>query len=128
MITNEVRTSTSLTRLDADGIVHMTILPGIHETLADAQQTFRAGAVLRAGRRMPVLIDLRAGKSQDRDARHYYSSPEVTQGTRAAALLVASRLSMVMARFFITVAKPSIPTRIFTDEAEALAWLKGFVE
>ena len=77
---------------------------------------------------MPVLIDLRAGKSQDRDARQYYSSPEVTQETRAAALLVASRLSMVLARFFITLAKPSIPTRMFTDEAEALAWLKGFVE
>jgi hypothetical protein len=128
MVQNELRTRTSLLRLDPGGFLRVTSLPDVHETLVDAQETVRLGGVLQAGRRMPALVDMRRLKSQDRDARQYYASAEVARQGNASALLVASQLTKVMANLFITLQKPTIPTRIFTDEVEAIAWLKDFIE
>jgi hypothetical protein len=33
----------------------------------------------------------------------------------------------MMANFFLSVSKPPFPTRMFDDEASALAWLQEFV-
>jgi hypothetical protein len=45
----------------------------------------------------------------------------------AAALLIGSPLTRAIGNFFMGLNKPLIPTRLFTSETEALAWLKGFV-
>ena len=37
-------------------------------------------------------------------------------------------LGRMMGNFFINVNKPKAPTRLFDDEAPALAWLKEFLE
>lgn len=126
MSPNEIRTPTSVSWQEGD-ILRTTILPGVEQTLADAQETAKVVLALAAGRRPPLLVDLRRMKSQDRDARQYFGSPEVVQEARAIGLLVESRLSMLIANFFIAVTKTSVPTKIFTEEAAALAWLKGFV-
>jgi hypothetical protein len=44
----------------------------------------------------------------------------------AVALVVATPLSRMMGNFFLTVSKPMAPTRLFDDEASALAWLQEF--
>jgi hypothetical protein len=128
MAPNEVRTRVGVSRVDADGILHVIFLPGVEQTLADAQDFFRAGAELRAGRRWPILVDLRRTKTQDRDVRKYYGSPEVSQTASVMAVLVSSSLSRLTANLFITLTKPSAPTRMFTDETEACEWLKGFMD
>ena len=128
MVPNEVRTRVGVSHVDADGILHVIFLPGVEQTLADAQEFFQAGAVLRAGRCWPTLVDLRKTRTQDREVRKYYGSPEVAQTASIMAILVNSSLSKLTANLFITLSKPNAPTRMFTDEDEALAWLKGFVE
>jgi hypothetical protein len=100
--------------------------PGAQETLADAQEAMRVHTLLRAGRPCAVFVDMRHLKSQDRDARQFYGSPDIAHAAPAVALLVGSRVSQLIANFFISVTKTSVPTRLFTDESEALAWLKGF--
>lgn len=127
MEASEVQTRTGMHRLGADGIIRITIHPHTEETLADAQESVRAGAVLGRGQRRPLLVDIRAMKAQEREARIYYSGPEAAQVASAMALLSGSRVSALIANFFITVTKNSIPTKLFTDETEALMWLKGFL-
>lgn len=123
---NPIQTRMGMSYLDMHGIVHTGYNPGVHETLADAQESVHAALPLFGGVRRPLLVDLRSLKSQDRDARSYYASPEVTRNTCALGLLVSSRVSMVLANFFLSVTKTSIPSRMFTDEDEAITWLKGF--
>jgi hypothetical protein len=126
MHTQQIRIRTGACRLDADGIFHITFDPGAQETLADAQEAMRAHTLLRAGRPCAVFVDMRQLKSQDRDARQFYGSPDIASAAPAVALLVGSRVSQLIANFFVSVTKTSVPTRLFTDEAEALAWLRGF--
>jgi hypothetical protein len=77
---------------------------------------------------MPVLIDMRLGRENDRETREYYSSSEGLRATKALALLVESPFTRVMANFFISINKPLVPTRLFTSEDAAVAWLKTFLE
>lgn len=122
----EVRIRTGRCHLDADGIFHVVFDPNVEETLADAQETVRALALVSGGHPRPIFCDIRTMKSQDRDARQYYGSPEVAAAAPAVALLVGSRVSRLIANFFISVTKSSVPTKLFTDQEEALAWLRGF--
>lgn len=126
MIANEVRTRTALVYKDEHGIARVTILPDVDETLADAQENERALTTVRGNSHLPMLVDMRSMKSQTRESRQHYGSPAATRGITAVALLVESRVSMLIANFFIAVVKTTTPTKIFTVEAEAVAWLKGF--
>lgn len=126
MANQEIQTRTSLVRVEPAGIVRVTILPGAEETQADAQATMQAATTLLAGRRLPILVDMRHMKVQERAARQQYASPKVVEMTQAVGLLVNSRVSQLIANFFITLTTAVVPTKLFTDEAEAITWLKGF--
>ena len=128
MVQNEIRTRIAVVRLGEDGIIRQTVAAGAEETLADAQASIQAAMSLSGGRRSPVLVDLRGIKSQEREARIYYNSPVAVRVSNAIALLVGSRTSMLIANFFITITANSSgrPTKLFTEEAEAIKWLKEF--
>ena len=70
-------------------------------------------------------MDLHDAGPQDRPARIEF----VRRGdlVSAVALIVGTPLSRMMGNFFLTVSKPMAPTRLFDDEASALAWLQEFV-
>jgi hypothetical protein len=124
------RSRTAIVHMGEDGILRNVYLAGAEETLADAQEGMRIAQQLSGGRRTPLLVDMRVVKSQHRDARAYYNGPEAMAISSAVALLVGSRISTLIANFFIAVdvkQHDRRPIRLFTDEAEALAWLKGFV-
>jgi hypothetical protein len=108
-----------------DGVIHQVSLPGIKVQLADAKENVAAITQLAAEKRRPVLMDIRASLGIEREARAYYSS---LRSITARALLVGSPVTQVMANFFIRINKPVIPTRLFTSEAEAVAWLKEFIQ
>lgn len=61
-----------------------------------------------------------------KDARDFLSSPAGTDGVSAGALLSKSSFQAAFANFFLMVAKPKIPTKLFTDEKEALQWLDQY--
>lgn len=78
------------------------------------------------GTAFPVLSDIRRIKHVDKEARAYLAKSESTVFIRAGAFLVSNQLQKLLGNFFILIDKPEIPTRLFTDEAEALAWLQQF--
>lgn len=126
MTPHQIHTRTTTCYLGEDGIVRLITDPQAEETLADAQANVRAVATIGKQRR-PLLVDMRQLKSQSREARTYYGSTEVAKTTSAIALLIGSRVSTIIANFVISLTKSNIPTKLFTDETEALAWLKGFL-
>ena len=60
----------------------------------------------------------------DKKAREYFISGEGTKGIIAAAFVVDSPFTSFMANFFVSVNKPKIPVRIFSNEKDALKWLE----
>ena len=57
---------------------------------------------------------------------HYFCA-----GTKlflAQAIIVDSPVSRLIGSFFLGLNKPPFPTKLFTSEADAVEWLKGYLQ
>ena len=60
----------------------------------------------------------------DKKAREYFASMEGVKGIIAAAIVVGSPFTTFLANFFVSVNKPKMPVRVFSDAGDALKWLE----
>lgn len=76
----------------------------------------------------PIMINDSGLRSIEKGAREYLSSDEGIQGLKAGALVTNSIFGRHLANFFIRIAviQPKIPTKLFSNEKEALEWLKQY--
>ena len=131
MKTLVVETSTQKLYWDEENDIAVGVLVFAEQTLDKAKENIDAQQRIRddlGKEKTRVLIDMREMKSITRDAREYYAGERTCSIQRATALLVKSRISKVMANFFMGFNKPITPVRMFTDYDKAVAWLKGFSE
>lgn len=75
---------------------------------------------------LPVFCDTRGIASIDKAARDYLAKSGSLLA-KAVALLGAENVSMTMSTFYLEINKPSVPTRVFTIEQEALDYLNGIL-
>lgn len=125
---NEQNSKVAKLWLGDDGIVRIIHVPGAEVTLEDAQETMAAYLKLNKGKRRPLFIDTKTMKSMARVARHYYAGEEAVKVASAAAIIVGTPVSKVLGNFYLGLSNPYLPSRLFTSEDEALAWLKGYLE
>lgn len=120
-------TETAIVALDADGVLSVRIRAGAYQSLANAEQNLGAALGLRAGQRRPLMVDIREAQPLDADVRHYYSGQVLVDGFTALALLVdASPFGRMMGNIYFRVARPGIPTRLFTEPHQAHEWLTRY--
>ena len=126
METKEIVTRTSTIHIEANGIVRVTIMPGMVQTLEDAKENAVAIDKLVQSQDFLALIDLRYMKSQDREAREFYTQPGHKPRLIAVALLIGSPMSRVIGNLYMGFNKSDISARLFTSETEAFKWLETF--
>lgn len=97
--------------------------PGAEVTAEDARANLEVTGRLGGWRRIPVLVDLRLLKSQSPEARALLAGPVAARVSAAVALLIGSPLSRVLGNFYLRFNRPETPTRLFSTEEEARAWL-----
>jgi hypothetical protein len=111
--------------LRPDGIVQVVWVPRTRALLEDATAALEALEQLTGGRRSPLLVDMRDTGAQDRATRAEWTRRSDLQS--ATALIVDTPLSRIVGNLFISASRGPTPTRLFDDEASALAWLQAFV-
>jgi len=122
-------TRTAIIELESEGVLVVRINDGARQLLPDAEQNLGAALIERGGTRRPLLIDIRTAVPLDADVRHYYSGQVLVSGFTALALLVdASPLGRMIGNVYFRVARPGIPTKLFTDGSEARRWLAEYRE
>jgi hypothetical protein len=121
-----IATRTAKIGLSDAGVVVVRINAGAYQSLGDAKENLAAAVSETAGRRRPLLIDIRVARPLEADARHHYSGQTLTERFSAMALLVeASPFGRLMGNVYLRIARPGIPTLLFSDEADAVEWLSG---
>ena len=110
-----------------DNIVRASYAQNANITLKDVQDVIEIYLKLTNGKPYPLLADVRHIKSLTREAREYSVKQEVNKIYTANAILIGSHVSRVIINFFLKFNKPPVPTKVFTIENEALAWLKNFL-
>jgi hypothetical protein len=114
-------TKTAAIHLDEDGLVIVRIRDNAYQSLEDAKTNLAAALSATVGRRRPLLIDIRTAQPLDADARHHYSGQTLVDGFSALALLVESNpFGRMMGNVYLRVARPGVPTQLFTDERRAV--------
>jgi len=117
-------TKTAAIHLDEDGLVIVKIRDNAYQSIEDAKANLATAISATAGRRRPLLIDIRTAQPLDADARHHYSGQTLVDGFSALALLVeSSPFGRMMGNVYLRVARPGVPTRLFTEKRRALEWL-----
>ena len=119
-------TATAHVALGDNGVLAVKIQTGASQSLTNAEENLGAALAERGGQRRPLLIDIRGAKPLDAEVRHYYSGQVLIDGFLALGLLVdASPLGVMMGNVYFRVARPGIPTRLFTVEDHAHEWLRS---
>lgn len=108
-------------QLRPDGVLHLAWPAGADVGREEALEVVRRINELSADRNRPLLVDMRAARSTSSGARDVFGVPHAAS---MVALLGESPVDRVIANFFIGVRQPARPTRYFTSEAAAYAWLR----
>lgn len=109
--------------LGEDGILAIVHRENARIDPASTRQVIALHVSLAAGRKTPVLVDVRNVRHMDRESRELASGPDVAAVTSRLAIVVGNPVSAVIGNFFLLVSRPNYPTRLFTDDAAARAWL-----
>jgi hypothetical protein len=111
-----------------DGCVVTRVRRGAAQSPADAAENLGRTVEACSGRRRPLLVDMSGALPLEAETRHFYSGSILVRSFLALGLLVeASALGRMMGNVYLRIARPGIPTRLFADEGEALAWLRKFL-
>lgn len=113
--------------LGDDGILRIDFSQYDRITLASLQYANARHVALCPDRKTPVLGKGRGVASVEYKAQRYLSSPEVCTVVSAVALVVTSFLERHLARMFLIYHRPPYPVQVFSDEADALTWLRGYL-
>ena len=97
---------------------------GAQQSLEDAATNLAEASAATAGRRRPLLVDIRAAQPMEAEVRHHYMGRTLVESFSAIALLIeGSPLGRMMGNVYLRVARPGIPAQLFIDEPRAIAWL-----
>jgi hypothetical protein len=121
-----IETATSHYWRRPDGIVVQRVKPGIRQGLAEARENLAVFDRLAAGERRPCLVDMRAPFVTDAGVREFYASTESGRWVAAMALLIGSAFNRTLGNMVLAISPSTYPTRLFTAEPQALAWLERF--
>ena len=127
MENEEIITQTTRWRLE-NGIIRGVLFSEDEHTLALAQINSEVVKKIANGMKCPMFMDISRCKSISHEARAHYARGNASNRVSACALLVGSSVSKIIGNFFLSINKPFYPTRLFTSEADSIAWLRRFVK
>lgn len=108
-----------------EGILFFVYKPNVVIDLTAAYRIVADRIQIQNGKSYPVLCDIRGLVDSDKAARDYLAQPGAVLA-KAAGIVANQSVSLIMTSFYLKICKPSIPTKIFTDELSALAFLETY--
>lgn len=106
-----------------DGIVCGLYTRGATIDLEAARRIVADRLALCAGKDYPSLTIANGIKSITKEARDYFSQGDGVRGMTRLAVLTESPISNMIGNFWLQINKPTVPTRLFTNREDAIAWL-----
>ncbi len=110
---------------EAIGILRFVYAPGSECSLEDAIENVNAQVKLSGGKLRPILCDISKCKAISKEARNHYGQGQTSS---ALALVGGSPIGNIIGNIFLAVhGSRQSPIKMFTAEAEAVQWLKGYL-
>lgn len=116
----------AIARLRPDGIAEVRVADDHICSLEEVQEVARVISVL--GNRLPLPLLRIAGKFSDVEdgVREFMATDAWQNRIMAEAIVIHSLPQRILWNFYLKMNRPKKPTFIFTNENEAVAWLRQF--
>ena len=109
-----------------EGILYFEYRPGTVIDEESARLVVADRISFQNERFLPILCDTRGIVSADKAGRDYLARSGSVLAV-AVALLVDENVSLAMGTFYLEISRPAVPTSIFRERDDALAYLGGFI-
>lgn len=124
----QVELKSIIIKLRSDGIMQFDFKPCDEFTVNDLKEANAATDVLGEDKIFPRLVFVNHFIRFDKDVRAQTATEESNLTTLAAAFVTNILALKFIGNFYVSFNKPARPTRIFSSEAEAVEWLKSFIQ
>lgn len=108
--------------LNEDGVIITIGKPESQDTDI-ARENMVYTKKVAGGKPRPLLVDITEVRSMTKGAREEYVKQQEELIITAVALLTRSGIGNMIANIFISLNKPYVPVKLFTDPEKAMAWL-----
>jgi hypothetical protein len=106
------------------GIIYGEYKPNVVIDLEAAKRIAADRISLSNGVDCPQLSYIDGLSSVTKEARDYFSKNDGIKHMKRLALITTSPISRIVGNFWLQISKPTVPTRLFANEDDALKWLK----
>ena len=120
---NKVTTSINEMYMDAQGILHVTVLEGVEITLEKVKEDQQTVIKHFGHGKFLVLSDVQNSFSITPEARHYAQQEVINKVHRATAIIGNNIVSRLIINLLMKLNPPSTPFKLFAEEKEATEWL-----
>jgi hypothetical protein len=112
--------------LRSDGIMQVDIKPEVEITVEEIKAGVEVIRELGGGEQFPILFLAGEYSLPSDQARSFLAKSTSKIYALAEAYVINSFPQKIVGNFYLKVNKPKRPTKIFTNEEDAVEWLKSF--
>jgi len=98
-----------------------------HADLQLVEDGIRIRREMTGDKKIVMLSDIRKLKTITREARERLSGKDGGENVVAVAIVINSKIQMVLYNFFTQIYKAPSPTKLFINKEEAIQWCKKFL-
>jgi hypothetical protein len=113
--------------LRADGIMYVRISPEKEESVELVKEMVIKMGEMVNYKQVPMLAKHEEFALPGKANRDYWATKEACPYSKADAFIIKTKAMALIANFYLRMNKPERPTRMFSDEKEAIKWLKTFL-
>ncbi len=113
--------------LRSDGIMYIRISSEKEETVELAKKMVEKMGEMVNYTQVPLLFQHEDYALPGKENRDYWATKEACPYSKADAFIINSTGMKLISNFYLKMNKPERPTMMFTDETEAIEWLKTFL-
>ena len=107
-----------------DKICRVKVKDGANVGITEAREVSQAVQSYGMDKEFSLLVDARGVKTMSKEARDFLSLKDRPSPVVKMAIIIGSPLSRVVGNFYIGLNRTRVPSKLYTQEAEALKWLK----
>ncbi len=113
--------------VDNDEIVKARVKDHVTIDLKEAQEMIETLLKITPDCSRPLLVNLGKLTYITKPARDFFQNNNRKPAAPAVALIANSQITKFIGNFYISFNKPRIPTKLFSNEKNAVKWLKKFL-
>ena len=108
-----------------EGIIRLQLNDRADIEVHHIDEIYKANQKLSEGSKYSLLVIIGKYTNVSPEARELAANKELSKNRTSLAFVTDSLAHKLVVNFFIKFNRPSTPTKLFTDEEEAIRWLKG---